>query len=453
MLITNAELYQVGHGAARVEGAFVTGIGDLQARPGERVLDADGGALLPGLHDHHLHLRSYAAALGSTQCGPPQVNDAEQLRAALGAAAAQTGGWIRGVGYHDSVAGSLDRVWLDAVVPTHPVRVQHRSGRMWIVNSSALQALRQVSPSTTALPADGRLYEADPLLHLLPDATAPDLAMASQRLASYGVTGCTDMTPHNNAQTMAEFRADQREHVLLQHVRMAGRLEWGEPPSNDAAAPGPTKIHLHEAALPAFPDLCTTITASHAAGRPVAVHCVTETELVFTLAALREVGPIAADRIEHASVATDELINQISKLGITVVTQPNFLAERGDAYLREVPSVDQPGLYRCAGFIARGVPLAAGTDAPFGHADPWRAMAAAVQRRSAAGVVMNEAECLTPEQALALFLGPLERPAEPRRLVAGMVADLCLLDRPWAEVRAELSSDRVRTTLRSGAVI
>ena len=39
----------------------------------------------------------------------------------------------------------------------------------------------------------------------LPDATAPNLAMASQRLAGYGVTGCTDMTPHNNAQTMAEF--------------------------------------------------------------------------------------------------------------------------------------------------------------------------------------------------------------------------------------------------------
>ena len=135
MLITNAELYQVGRGAARIEGAFVSAIGDLQAQPGERVLDAAGGALLPGLHDHHLHLRSYAAAFGSTQCGPPQVNDVEQLRAALSAAAAQASGWIRGVGYHDSVAGAIDRAWLDAVVPARPVRVQHRSGRLWIVNS------------------------------------------------------------------------------------------------------------------------------------------------------------------------------------------------------------------------------------------------------------------------------------------------------------------------------
>ena len=34
----------------------------LTARPGEDVLDAAGGTVLPGLHDHHVHLHSAAAA-------------------------------------------------------------------------------------------------------------------------------------------------------------------------------------------------------------------------------------------------------------------------------------------------------------------------------------------------------------------------------------------------------
>ena len=40
--------------------AIATG---LRPRPGEQVIEADGAALLPGLHDHHLHLASLAAAL------------------------------------------------------------------------------------------------------------------------------------------------------------------------------------------------------------------------------------------------------------------------------------------------------------------------------------------------------------------------------------------------------
>ena len=36
------------------------------------------------------------------------------------------GEWLRGTGYHESVAGELDRHALDRWVPARPVRVQHR---------------------------------------------------------------------------------------------------------------------------------------------------------------------------------------------------------------------------------------------------------------------------------------------------------------------------------------
>jgi cytosine/adenosine deaminase-related metal-dependent hydrolase len=40
----------------------------LTPAPGESVLDAGGGEVLPGLHDHHIHVFAAAAAYGSLDC-------------------------------------------------------------------------------------------------------------------------------------------------------------------------------------------------------------------------------------------------------------------------------------------------------------------------------------------------------------------------------------------------
>lgn len=452
MLIRDAELYGRNERAdVRLAAGVIEAIGELTPRSGEHVLDAAGGALLPGLHDHHLHLMSYAAALESVRCGPPEVTDAPALAAALTRGAAPAAdGWIRGIGYHESVAGDLDRAWLDAHAPDRPVRVQHRSGRLWVLNSAALAALAAADRGA-ALPPDGRLYDRDALLRALPDAGLPPVDAASRRLAGYGVTGITDMTPSNDDAAVSIFRTLRREGSLPQRVRVAGTLAL-TPGVRDGVATGETKIHLHEAALPDFDALVGVMRRSHDQARAVAVHCVTRTELVFTLAALREAGAIDGDRIEHASVAPPELVAQLRDLGLLVVTQPNFVAERGDAYLEDVAEEDRPWLYRCRGFLDAGVPLAAGTDAAFGHADPWAAMRAAVTRKTASGAQLGAAEALTPEQALKLFLGSPDRPHEPRSLAVGAEADLCLLNVPWAEARSRLSCEAVRATWIGGAL-
>ena len=62
MLIRGAEL--AGHGIVdlRINAGRIERIaGHLQQRPDEALIEAGGGALLPGLHDHHLHLYSLAA--------------------------------------------------------------------------------------------------------------------------------------------------------------------------------------------------------------------------------------------------------------------------------------------------------------------------------------------------------------------------------------------------------
>ena len=41
--------------------------------------DAKGDALIPGLHDHHIHLNSTAVAINSVICGPPDVSNEIEL--------------------------------------------------------------------------------------------------------------------------------------------------------------------------------------------------------------------------------------------------------------------------------------------------------------------------------------------------------------------------------------
>ena len=75
-------------------------------------------------------------------------------------------------------------------------------------------------------------------------------------------------------------------------------------------------------------------------------------------------------------------------------------------------------------------------------------------RTSASGARLSPDEALTPEQALALYLSPSGEPGGAvRRVVVGADADLCLLERPWREVRERLSSAQVRATWCAGRAV
>ena len=183
---------------------------------------------------------------------------------------------------------------------------------------------------------------------------------------------------------------------------------------------------------------------------PVALHCVTHAQLVVALAALRSAGGHPRDRIEHAAVVPDDMVADLAEVGVTVVTQPNFVAERGEHYLRDVPADEHPQLWRVASLLRAGIPLAASTDAPFGGMDPWAAMRAAVHRTTAGGDVLGPDERISAEEALRLFLGHPDRPSVPRTVEVGQPGDLMVLT-PGADVET-LASDMVATTIIGGRV-
>ncbi len=104
----------------------------------------------------------------------------------------------------------------------------------------------------------------------------------------------------------------------------------------------------------------------------------------------------------------------LADLGVTVVTQPNFVTERGDQYLADVPAGEQHELWRLASLKDAGVPVALSTDMPFGDADPWAVMRAAVRRTTGAGAVLGADECVSAREALTMFFGTSDRPTQPR---------------------------------------
>lgn len=330
---------------------------------------------------------------------------------------------------------------------------------MWVFNSAGLDLLLA---GMTAPPNGleqstgrwtGRLFDEDAWLRSALGGAPPAFDAVGAQLARLGVTGLTEMSPANDAAIAAHFTAEKARGALPQHVRIAGRLDLGEGGLDPSLTLGQVKIHLHEEHLPPFEEVVALIRAAHAQGRGIAVHCVTEVELIFALSALRDAGVDARDRIEHASVANVEAVSQIAAMGLPVVAQPNFVAERGDAYRAMIAAGEWPDLYRLRSLLEAGIVLAGGSDAPFGKADPWAAMAAAISRRTAGGSFLEEAEALDPEQALALFLADPANLSRQRTVEQGGAADLCLLTQPWSAARANLHAGLVRSTLIGGRII
>lgn len=351
----------------------------LRAR-GETEVDGHGAVLLPGLHDHHIHLYGAAAARESIDC-----------TAGLDALRRTDSPRIRAVG-----AGvSVDRHTLDRLVPDRPVRVQHRSGALWMLNTPALAELAPLPhlPGVERDPAGeptGRLWRLDDLLR----GTWPprgDLTALGHELTALGITGVTDATPGLTVPP-----------PLPQRVTLLGER----------------KLLLHDHDLPPYDELRDRIAALHRRSLPVAVHCVTRVSLLLTLAALDEVGILPGDRIEHGAVIPDAAALR----GLTVVTQPAFVVTNRERYCAEVDPEDLPHLYPYATLLAAGVPVLPSSDAPYGPLDPWSVMRAAATRELAPH------ERVPTRTVLDGYLHDAD--LRPRTITPGAPADLLLLAAP-----------------------
>lgn len=382
--------------------------------------DACGQTLCPGLHDHHCHLLATAARMESVDLSDCRTKDdaIAKLRACTNNSAPDK--WVRAFGYDERVAGLPDRELLDKWLPDHPLRMQDRTGAYWLLNSAAIARLgAEPLPQCVERDANGRptgrIWRGDSWLRERIGGSPPSLVSLGQQLAQWGVTGVTDASA-TNGNVEAKLLAGS----IPQRLVIMGTEDLCD---GNSYRVGPVKLLFDENDLPPIDRIVERIFTARQLNRNVAAHCATLGELLFYLEALRQAGGARpGDRIEHGSVIPESLIGDISSMGLIVVTQPNFIHDRGDRYCSQIERSELDDLYRLGSLLRGGVQVLGGSDAPYGDANPWIALRAALDRRTRNGAVIGVDEAIDRNAALALYQNP--------QLIIGACADLILYHWP-----------------------
>ena len=466
----------------RVTGGAVTEIGsDLEPR-GERVLDAEGAFIIPGLWDAHAHLDLEAARRSrldttATRCAEDALALVADAVAALPAdVPAPT---VQGFGHRLSNWPRVPTVAeLDAVtgaIPTVLISGDVHSG--WL-NSAALSALGLTAASAAdpgAPMQEAPWFAALDRLDEIPGSR--ELREAGYRdvladMLARGATGVVDMAwgdePGDWPRRLAAMGAQGGPPEVLPRIRTAvyrDKLErWiaaglrtgdalpGSPTGGDGAAvltQGPLKViadgsmgtasahmcepyppelgveHSHGVANIERAELTELMSRAREAGYDAAIHAIGDAAVEDVAAAFAASG--ATGRLEHAQLLPrdsltrgDGALASLVSHGVELSVQPAHLLDDWEAVGRVWPGLEERA-YAFADMVAAGALLHLGSDAPVAQLDPWLAMSAAVGRRTPDGDVWSPSQRLSVEEALAASTdgaGPV---------AVGSRADLALL--------------------------
>jgi predicted amidohydrolase YtcJ len=220
-----------------------------------RVVDLQGAAVLPGLHDMHVH--PLQAGQTQLQCMFAQGSSLAQVQSAIEKCvrSRKQGEWIVGGQWDTASLGRApDRKALDKVAPDNPVALTDISLHGLWVNTKALQiagvTAKTASPAGGVIERDakgeptgvfresagGLVRQFIPAYTLEQNATA--LAWSMNLMLSYGITSFTDALVEDSSLKAYALLADRGE--LKQRVKAClayGRSVISEPgASNDYIA-------------------------------------------------------------------------------------------------------------------------------------------------------------------------------------------------------------------------
>ena len=440
----------------RLDAGRIVEIGQALASAGD-TLDAAGATVLPGLHDHHIHIFAEAARRQSVDLSGLTSGDMIKTRLAQAAIGTAPGQWVRAIGYDERAAGIPDRDVLDRWLVDRPVRLQDRTGALWVFNSQAMDTLKGLDLPKGAErdsngEPNGRFWREDDWIgHAIP-RSLPDLSAFGETLSSMGLTGLSDASWKNGVEEAELLGQAHMLGHLPQKLMLMGTEALGEQPGMHVGA---VKLLIDHRSPPNLDDLADRIIRARALGRNVAAHCVTSDELALFLAALDLAdGVRSGDRIEHGGVIPESAIAEIAARGLTVVTNPAFIHSRGERYRVTVPETGWSELYRARSLIDAGIAMAAGSDAPYGPVDPWQGMRTARDRLTMDGNPVSPVESVSAVTALSFYQSAALLPGRRfRSIAAGQPADLILCHGTMSDILADLTSERVQATLISGKVV
>ena len=198
------------------------------------------------------------------------------------------------------------------------------------------------------------------------------------------------------------------------------------------------------------------IRAAAERGFGLATHAIGNEAVDMAVSAYEATGPAVhgagVARLEHGSFLGRDLVSRIAGCGAAVVAQPFMLTLPALS-----AAVSVPGLrfFPLRWLFDAGVTVAGSSDYPVVGFDPLDGIRTAVSRRTSRGLVFEPDQCITLDEALAMYTrlaadvcGCLD---ECGTLEAGKNADMVVLDQPLTD--ASLEAVKLRATVVAGNVL
>lgn len=437
----------------------------------ERVLEADGRWLMPGLWDHHVHPTDWAATghrldlRSATSTADCTSAVADRLRERPGEEVVATALWCAGWDDRPTRA-DLDRF-------AEPVTLLSGDSHSAVLNAAALARYGLMDTADDdGWVAEGAWFAVMPRIGTADDATRDRWVVeAGRRAAARGVVGIVDLDPHDTHQAWrrrveAGFAAHRvRAGVWIEHLdgAIATGLRTGDPVpgAGPLVSMGPLKViadgslntrtaHCrhpfsgggHGAMNIAQPALVAAMRRAHEAGISSTIHAIGDAALALVLDAFEASG--ARGSVEHVQLTTPADVARMAALGLAASVQPWHLVDDRDV-AAQLWGERTARAYAYADLRRAGIELRLGSDAPVAPLDPWHAIAAAVRRTG------DERPAWHPEQRLDLATAL--RASWGSRVAVGAPADLVLLEEHPADVAPHLLADTpVAATLCAGNV-
>jgi len=421
-----------------------------------KVIDAKGKTVLPGFYDCHLHARELydeMSPFGKIDCRPESTATIESVIARLKAKAKITpkGKWVTGAGYQDTKLGRhLRREDLDKASVDHPIYVTHSSLHIAAVNSKALE-LAGVNARTKD-PAGGafdRSGDGEPTGVLResameyvksrgPVAAKPSSeqqvkaqlnrfeAFMEKGITSFGEAGVSperlafyrqvhkahptvrmyvmidsEYLDELKGLVQAEGRGDEWIRIgaakSFHGNSLSGRTCWLSEPYLDR----PDYFGIPPAR--SQEDLNDLVWRIHQAGLQSCIHSNGDREIdmvlkAYELALERLPRKDHRHRIEHCSVANEQLLKRIKKSGVALATH-SYVYEHGDkmeAYGAERWEMMHPN----RSCLEMGIPIGGNSDFSVSAAWPMLRIQSMVTRKTSGGKVYGGRQRISVEDAI-----------------------------------------------------
>ncbi|RDU36192.1 amidohydrolase [Neobacillus piezotolerans] len=478
--------------AVLTENGRIIGVGtlaDLEGRTYASIdnrIDLGGCTMIPGLVDSHIHLIGHGERLVRLDLSTYKTRKETLYAVKEYSLGLKEGEWVIGEGWNENLWETnepLNKDELDEIVADRPVLLKRTCRHAVVANSVALKAAG-VDETTVSPPGgmidkspDGRLTgilkdTAQELVYsIMPEASESYMARAIKAsirdLYSLGITGVhtEDLNYYGGfSKTYGVFKRAIEEdglkfrtHLLVHHgvlddyiadghTYLSGN-EWIEFGAmkifSDGALGGRTALlsepysdapGTNGVAIFSREELSALVGRAREHQMPVAIHAIGDLAFEYCLDALED-NPLRGtgrDRLIHAQILREDLIERAKKLPLVLDLQPVFM-------LSDYPWViDRVGIdrmrysYAWKTLLESGIPCSGGSDAPIEYPNPFLGIDAAVNR-TVNGKEYGREEALSVFEAVSLYTKGSAYAAcheQDRGMIGeGLLADFTILDR------------------------